>query len=157
MLLCNAFLDRIYVALRDRNQGLGQPEFRLPLTIIGGVLLPIPLALYGWFAEWHLPIAALLFVTALMAVAEVLVLVTLSAYVVDAFGLYSASAMTGLIVSRCLVGSLFPLSAAPLVERLGYGWGFTVIAACPLVLSPIPILVMRYGPVWRQWSRYTRE
>jgi hypothetical protein len=70
--------------------------------------------------------------------------------------LYAASAMTGVIISRCLMGSFLPLTAAPLVERLDYGWGFTVVAAVPFSLMSIPMLVMRYGPRWRQWSRYTR-
>ncbi|KAK0385656.1 hypothetical protein NLU13_6833 [Sarocladium strictum] len=157
VMLCNVFLDRIYVRLRDAAKNSGIPEYRLPLTIVGAILLPLPLAVFGWFTQWRLPIAALIVASSLVMVSVMLVLVTLSSYVVDAFGLYSASAMTGVIISRCLMGSFLPLTAAPLVERLDYGWGFTVLAAVPFSLMPIPMLVMRYGPRWRQWSRYTRE
>lgn len=105
----------------------------------------------------RLSIAVLILASSTVSFALILVMVTLSSYVVDAFGLYSASAMTGLIISRCLMGSFLPLTAGPLVDRFDYGWGFTIAAAFPLILSPIPMLVMRYGIHWRQWSRFTRD
>jgi fucose permease len=78
-------------------------------------------------------------------------------YVVDAFGLYSASATTALIVTRCLAGTFLPLVAAPLQERLGWGLSFTAIGGFCLCLAPIPMLVMRYGEKWRKRSEYCRE
>lgn len=79
------------------------------------------------------------------------------AYVVDAFGLYSASAMTGLIVTRCLMGTFLPLSTGPVVDSLGYGWGFTLFSVGSLCLVPIPVLLFRYGKYLRQHSSYTRD
>jgi hypothetical protein len=79
------------------------------------------------------------------------------AYVVDAFSLYSASALTGLIVARCLMGTFLPLAAAPLIERFGYGWAFTCFGALSLLLAPIPVVVFAYGEAWRQRSKYTRD
>jgi hypothetical protein len=78
-------------------------------------------------------------------------------YVVDAFGRFSASAMTGLIVTRCLMGTFLPLTVQPLVERFGYGFGLSIIAAASLCLAPIPVLVSRYGSKWRQRSKYTKD
>jgi hypothetical protein len=157
VVLCNIYLDKIYTWLRDKAGNGGIPEYRLPLTIFAAVLLPLPLAAFGWFTQWHMPLAFLIVSTSLVAIALILVIITLSSYVVDAFGLYAASAMTGVIISRCLMGSFLPLATAPLVERLDYGWGFTVLAAVPFSLMPIPMMVMRYGPRWRQWSRYTKQ
>lgn len=127
------------------------------MAVVGAVLLPFPLAAFGWFTHLRLPIAALILAMSLVAISLCFVMITLSSYVVDAFGLYAASAMTGVIISRCLMSSFLPLTATPIVEALGYGWGFTVLACFPLALMPIPMLVMRYGPQWRQWSQYTRE
>jgi hypothetical protein len=93
----------------------------------------------------------------LMGATLLLGFLPLTAYVVDAFGLYSASAMTALIVTRCLVGTFLPLATAPLVDAMNWGWAFTVLAAALLVLAPVPVLVMRYGHKWRQRSKYTRE
>lgn len=47
-------LDIIYRKLRERNGGIGVPEFRLPLIYIASVFLPFGLLMYGWSAERHL-------------------------------------------------------------------------------------------------------
>jgi hypothetical protein len=84
-------------------------------------------------------------------------MVPLSAYVVDAFGMYSASAMTGIIVTRCLMGTFLPLVTEPLTVHLEYGLGFTCLGALSLVLAIIPILILKYGESWRQHSKFTMD
>lgn len=157
VLICNSFLDRIYIRLRESHDGVGQPEFRLPLSIIGAFIMPFAIALYGWAAHLRLPLPLLLLSVSFVGSTLILATLPLSAYVVDAFGLYSASAMTGFIVARCLMGTFLPLATTPLVEAFGYGWGFTVLALVSLSLAPVPLVVMRYGTHWRYKSKYTRD
>ena len=142
--------------LRDANKGVGQPEYRLPLAVIGGFTLPLAIFSYGWITHFRLPLVFLLASVGLMGFTFTLAFMPLMAFVVDATGLFSASAMTGLIVTRCLMGTFLPLTTAPLIGNLGYGWGFTILAAVCLVTAPIPSLIMRYGPKWRSSSKYTR-
>ena len=92
-----------------------------------------------------------------MDLSILLTIVPLQAYIVDACGLFSASAMTGVIVTRCLAGTFLPLTTAPLAELLGYGWGFTCLGALSLVLAIIPVLILRYGEKWRQQSAFTKD
>ncbi|KAI6778275.1 putative transporter -like protein [Emericellopsis cladophorae] len=157
VMVCNVTLDRIYVRMKAANNGVGQPEFRLPMVIVGGFALPVMVAAYGWAAELRVPLWVLLVLMGLVGFALMLAFVPVSAYVVDAFGLYAASAMTGLIVARCLMGTFLPLATTPLVRNYGFGWGFTILGAVSLGLAPIPVLVFRYGERWRQLSRYTRS
>ncbi|KAI0160948.1 MFS general substrate transporter [Hypoxylon sp. FL1284] len=157
VVICNVTLDRIYVKLRDSHQGVGQPEYRLPLVIIGGVTLPLVAVWYGWAAQAKLPVGALLVAVVMLGVTLMLGFLPLFAYVVDAFGIYSASAMTAVIVARCLAGTFLPLTTGPLVDRFGYGIGFSVFGVASLLFCPIPVLVLRYGYRWRQRSKYTRE
>ncbi|KAJ4291667.1 hypothetical protein N0V90_009562 [Kalmusia sp. IMI 367209] len=158
VLLCNFSLDRIYIRLRKANpKGQGLPEHRLPLTLIGGVTLPLSVLAYGWIAHFQLPVVFLLLSVGVMGFTLLMAFVPLSAYVVDACGPYSASALTGVIVSRCLMGTFLPLSAGPLAENFGYGWAFTLLSALSLCLAPIPFLVFRYGEKWRQGSEFTRD
>ncbi|KAL5413212.1 hypothetical protein PMIN04_009522 [Paraphaeosphaeria minitans] len=158
VLVCNSSLDRIYVRLRDRSSSKkGRPEYRLPLAITGGVLLPFTVLAYGWIVQLQLPAALLLLSVGLMGSTILMTMVPLSAYVVDACGLYSASAMTGVIVTRCLMGTFLPLAAGPLAEELGYGLAFTLLGLLSLALAPIPMLVFRYGHKWRQRSEFTRD
>jgi MFS family permease len=154
--VCNRSLDRIYIHMRGKNNGLEQPEFRLPLAIAGGFLLPVAILFYGWSADVHLPLWAMLIAVALLGASLMLSVLPLMAYVVDAFGLYSASAMTAVIVTRCLMGTFLPLLVQPLIDNFGIGLGFTCLAGLSLALAPVPIAVMRYGSKWRQRSKYTR-
>ncbi|KAK4119658.1 MFS general substrate transporter [Parathielavia appendiculata] len=157
VVVCNRTLDRIYRRMRFTHKGIDRPEFRLPLAIIGGFGLPITIAAYGWAAELRLPLLFLLFCVCAMGAMLMLGMIPVMAYVVDAFGLFSASAITGIIVSRCLISTFLPLTAAPLIEMLGYGWGFTALAAFSLLLAPIPVLMLRYGAHWRRSSKYSRD
>lgn len=149
-------MDKIYNKL-NKSRGRFYPEGRLPLLITGAFLLPVAITLYGWTAELHANVFVYLATVTLLCVSVVLSLIPLMTFITDAFGKYSASAMTGVLITRCLMGAFLPLTVPPLVEHIGYGWAFTVLAAVTLVLAPIPCLVMRYGPTWRQKSKFTRD
>ncbi|KAI6355034.1 hypothetical protein MCOR31_011299 [Pyricularia oryzae] len=155
--ICNRFLDSIYIKLRDSNNGRGLPEYRLPLVVLGAVTVPLATAGYGWSAELRLPLPVLLGTVVLMGVSIMLTAMPLMAYVVDAFGVYSASAITGVIILRCLMGAFLPLMVAPLVRSLGWGWAFICLAGLIAAVAPIPILILRYGERWRAASRYSRD
>ncbi|KAI1383083.1 MFS general substrate transporter [Hypoxylon trugodes] len=157
VIICNLTLDRIYIKLRDSNKGVGQPEYRLPLVIIGGFTLPIIVAWYGWAAQLQHPISTLLLSVAMVGSTMTFGFLPFYAYVVDAFGLYAASAMTAVIVIRCLAGTFLPLAAGSLTNKFGYGLGFSILGGASLLLAPIPIFVLRYGAKWRQGSKYTRD
>lgn len=164
VIICESSLDTIYIRMRDACRvrtnnptADGQPEYRLPLTIIGAFTTPIGIAMFGWSAELGLPLPILLFSVGMIGGTVLLTIIPLMAYIVDAFGLYSASAITGVIVTRCLMSTFLPLASGPLIDNYGHGWGFSVFAAMSLVLAPITIIIFRYGERWRTFSKYTRE
>lgn len=156
MAVCNVFLDRIYIWLRDARGGTGRAEDRLPLVILGGFSLPFAVMFYGWAAHMQLPLSVFLLSVLLTGFTLNFAFMPLSAYVVDAFGLYSASAMTALIVTRCLMGTFLPLATVPLIERFGNGLGFSALGAMGLAVAPIPVLVFKYGHGWRQRSAFCK-
>ena len=99
----------------------------------------------------------MLLAVVLLGFAVILCIVPMMTYITDIFGLYSASALTAVLITRCLMGTFLPLAVAPLTNDIGYGFGFLVMAAACLLLAPVPALVMRYGTRWRQWSAYTKN
>jgi len=158
IVICNISVDRIYKRLQLRStDNKPKPENRLPLTIVGASTLPFVVAGYGWVAQAHLPVPVLLLSVVLLGVCILLSVVPIMAYVVDAFGMYSASSLTAVLIARCLMGTFLPLATAPLTERLGYGYGYMVLAALCLVIAPIPLVVFRHGERWRQQSTYTQD
>jgi MFS family permease len=157
IVLCASLLDRIYIKFRKANNGIAIPEHRMPLVIASAALLPVSVMFFGWSAERHWPVAFLLLAVGLLGFSLLIGMVPLMAYVVDAFGNYSASALTAVLITRCLMGTFLPLAVAPLTDSLGYGIGFSILAAACIVVAPIPILVLRYGSHWRQSSAYTKD
>ncbi|KAM7194457.1 Major facilitator superfamily domain containing protein [Naviculisporaceae sp. PSN 640] len=160
---CETALDKIYVSLRDTHRiksndprAAGKPEYRLPMTVVGAFICPLSIGVYGWTAELHGPLSLLLFSVAVTGAGVVFTIVPVLSYIVDAFGLYSASAITGNIVTRCLMSTFLPLAAGPLIDNYGYGWGFMAFSVLSLVLAPISVIILRYGEKWRRWSKYTR-
>lgn len=152
--VCNRTLDPIYIRLRRLNHGIGHPEFRLPLVIIGAITLPIVLSLYGWCIQLVVPLPAFLFVLGLFGASMLLCYLPLMAYVVDALGIYSASGMTAVIVTRCLMGTFLPLTTVPLVDKFEFGWGFTVLGGIAALMAPIPLTIYRFGRSWRSGSKF---
>ena len=119
--------------------------------------MPLVCLLYGWAADVPWPVWVLLLAVVLFGFALIFSLVPMMTYVTDAFGLYSASALTAVLVLRCLAGTLLPLATNALTDAIGDGLGYTILAAALLLLAPIPALVMRYGPAWRQRSAYSKD
>ncbi|KAL2125854.1 hypothetical protein VTI74DRAFT_2480 [Chaetomium olivicolor] len=142
IILCKTSLDRIYVKLRSSNDGVGLPEHRLPMAVVAAFLLPVALIMYGWCAQFILPLHLLLVAVVLIRMFIVMASVPLMVYVVDACGIYSASAFTGVTVIRCLAGAFLPLGTAELIHDLGYGWGYTVLSVLSLVLAIVPLLLL---------------
>lgn len=157
IIICNKAIDGIYIKLRDSNKGVGQPEFRLPLVILGTITLPLSVMCYGWVVDLHLPLWVLLVCVGLQGATLMLTYLPLSAYVIDAMGIYSASGMTVIIVTRCLMCTFLPLTTPPLIAKFGHGWAFTLLGGVTLLLAPIPMLLYRYGSKWRMRSKYTKE
>lgn len=155
--VCHVLLDRIYKALQSPDSGKSQPENRLPLVIVSSIILPFVVALYGWVAQCILPVPLMLLAVVLLGAFVIMGMVPLTAYVVDSFNIFSASAMTAVLITRCLMGTFLPLVTAPLSEAIGYGLGFTVLAAATLLLAPVPFVIRRYGGQWRQKSDFTKD
>lgn len=79
---------------------------------------------------------------------------TIQVYLVDAFTLYSASALAAATILRSLFGAFLPLAGAPLYDKLGLGWGNSTLGFISIIMIPIPFLFIRYGEVIRTNPRY---
>ncbi|KAF8329257.1 MFS polyamine transporter [Amanita rubescens] len=149
-------LDRIYIYFKNKNGGVGEPEFRLPSTFFGAALLPIGLLISGWAAQagvhWAVTDLGIIFIGG----GIILVFQSTQAYIIDAFPLYAASALACVICLRSAAGFGFPLFGPAMYDALGYGKGNTVLACVSIVLGwPAPWIFWVYGKRIRASSRYT--
>ncbi|KAI1329581.1 major facilitator superfamily domain-containing protein [Xylariaceae sp. FL0255] len=153
--VCAPCQDRIYAALKRRYGGVGRPEYRVPMMVPGAILVPVGLVIYGWTAEYKLnwigpDIGALLF-----SMGAIMSFQCLQGFLVDAYTRYAASAVAAATVLRSLAGFGFPLFAPALYNRLGQGWGNTLLAFIGVVIGwPGPYLLWRYGPALRKRSTF---
>ncbi|KAK0385101.1 hypothetical protein NLU13_7579 [Sarocladium strictum] len=127
-----------------------KPEYRLPPLRYGALLLPAGLFIYGWTAEKQVHWIAPLIGTAVIGVGNLLIFMALQMYLVDSFNLYSASALAANTVTRSIVGAILPLAALPMYDKLGLGWGNSLLGFIAALLIPAPWVIMRYGEFLRK-------
>jgi len=69
-----------------------------------------------------------------------------TAYIVDAYPEYTASALAAISVMKSFAGFGFPLFAPQMYKMLDYGWGNTLIAGVSILLGvPMPWVLWKYG------------
>lgn len=134
------------------------PENRLYIAMIGSVLLPCSLFMFGWSAQervhWMCPIVA----EALFGCGNLLIFMASVMYVMDFYGpLYGASAMGANNLARYTLGAAFPLFIVQMYSGLGIGWATSLLGFVSLALTPIPWVFYAYGPRLRARSKYVKK
>ena len=138
-------IDSIYNSLTTRNSGVSKPEFRLPLSNVGAVLVPLSLFWFAWCAEYHVDCAVTISSTVFFGLGQITIMNSVQNYYIDSFSKYAASAIAAGTVFRSIFGGVVPLFAPVLFDKVGYGWGISVFAFCALVLTPSPLLFYYFG------------
>ncbi|KAK6083201.1 major facilitator superfamily transporter [Seiridium cupressi] len=92
---------RIHDRLLAQNDGISEPEFRLPPAVAGAVLVPVGLFWFAWSAypwvHWIVPIIG----SGVFGMGTLLVFTGIFTFLVDAYPLYSASALAANAFTRC--------------------------------------------------------
>ncbi|KAJ5107333.1 hypothetical protein N7456_004008 [Penicillium angulare] len=142
--------DKVIVRLTKRNNGVFEPEMRLPLCIGYAAFIPISFFWYGWSVNapthWIVPIIGLF----PFGFGMVGIFATLQTYVIDSYPRYAASGIAAITVTRSLFGALLPLAGPYMYNALGYGWGNSLLGFLTLAMLPMPVIFQRYGRVLRE-------
>ncbi|PYI03436.1 MFS general substrate transporter [Aspergillus sclerotiicarbonarius CBS 121057] len=153
--ICAPLNDRIYRRLKARNNGVGQPEFRVPLLYIGALFIPAGLFIYGWTAQTRCHWIAPNIGACIYGMGNIITFQCLQTYIVDSYTRFAASALAAVACMRSLAGFGFPLFAPSMYQALHYGWGNSVLAFIAIGLGvPAPIFLWRYGEKLRKMSTY---
>jgi hypothetical protein len=150
--------DRIYCRLKKSNNGMGRPEYRLPLMFVGSILVPVGLLWYGWSAQahthWILPNIGIL----IYSCGGIFGFQCIQTYLIDVYTTYAASALAAVALGRCILAFILPLIVKQLYDTLDYGWGTSLLAFIAIGLGlPFPILLWNYGAVLRARSPYATD
>ncbi|KAK5656791.1 hypothetical protein OQA88_4339 [Cercophora sp. LCS_1] len=130
------------------------PEDRLPPMIVGAVSLTIGLFWFAWTSSpaicpWYQIVAGVP-----VGVGIQVILLQALAYLIDMYTTRSASAISGTMIVRSLIGGTFPLFAGRVYHRLGVFWATNLLGVCALALTPIPVVFLYYGGKIRSLGRY---
>lgn len=138
-----------------KNNGVGEPEMKIPFMMYTMWTVPAGLIIYGFSAQykvfWLVPnIGAFIFGFGMMTT-----FLTCQNFLVDTYSTYAASALAAVGFCRSLAGFGLPLAAGPLYDRLGYDYGNLLLAGiAALVGLPAPFLFYKYGAWLRARSPY---
>ncbi|KAF2792673.1 membrane transporter [Melanomma pulvis-pyrius CBS 109.77] len=159
-------LSLLYVALVDqkryakvveKNNGCAPPEARLPPAILGAAALPIGLFWFAWSNDpsifWLVSVSA----GTLFGFGMVLLYMSLTNYIVDAYLGYAASALAASTVLRSIAGAVFPLFTAKMYASLGIHWASSIPGFLALVFVPCLIAFYKYGHIIRSKTRFGQE
>jgi MFS family permease len=147
-------LDHIYRRLSRRNNNDGIPEYRIPYLVPGMLLMPVGLFWYGWSAERQLTwimvdVGTIIFTLGSFGAAQAII-----AYQLDEFGEFSASANAASRVVSYVLAFVFPIFAPIMYEKLGYGWGNSILAFVLIILGlPVCWLLWAWGARLRALGR----
>ncbi|CAG1982132.1 unnamed protein product [Fusarium graminearum] len=130
---------------------------RLPLACIGGPLLVISLFWLGWTARpeisWISPMTA----GVPFGATQILINMSLTNYLGDCYGVYSASAMAIGSCLRNLAAAGLCLAAAPMYTALNVGWATTILGIVSVFMCVIPFVFIRYGEYIREKSVFYQK
>ncbi|UPX16644.1 uncharacterized protein EKO05_0007034 [Ascochyta rabiei] len=150
--------DRVYFASAKRNTedpGNPLPEARLYLSIPASFVgLTGGLFFFAWSSfpdiPWIVPSIALGFV----GFGMFLCTVALTTYIVDAYAKYAASAVAGVAFLENFMAAFLPLATQSMYRTLGFNWASSLLGFIALVLSCIPVVLIRYGRKLRERSPF---
>jgi len=127
-----------------------RPEDRLAPIYIGSPIIGIGFLWYGWSAErqlhWIMPIIG----TAIFGFGFVAYMMPIILYLIDEWKAFAASAVATNIFLRSVVGALLPLVAGRLYDKLGLGWGNSLLAFIAFATTPLPWIYHRNGQYLRE-------
>lgn len=130
------------------------PEKRLEMCIFTSWALVIAMFWFGWSAKPEIHWMSCVFAGGLIGVGALGMFLCLFNYIIDTYLWAAASALAAATVVRSAFGAGFPLFAGQMYEQLGTQWASSLLGFLALVMAPVPMVLMKYGPKLRARSKF---
>jgi len=114
-----AFYSKKYYQPRLVARGSVLPEDRLPLVMLGSVILPVGLFWFGWCSSSHISPVPQIIAGLFIGCGIMLIFTNCVAYIVDIYLQSAASALAANTFVRSAVAAGFPLAAPRMYRNLG--------------------------------------
>ncbi|KAF2485402.1 major facilitator superfamily domain-containing protein, partial [Neohortaea acidophila] len=154
--LCDPLWRKSYEKLVANNGGVSEPEFRLPRTIVGAIIVPIGLFGFGWttyrWIHWIVPIVF----SGFFGFGIILCYGGIFTFLVECYPLYAASALAANSFMRSSFAAAVPHAPLTIALDLGFQWASSLLAFLALAMTPFPFLFFKYGKRLRGSSRFAQ-
>lgn len=147
-------IQKLYVRQVKNNGGKAEPEFRLPLVMLGSVNCTIGLWIIAWVSYSNLHWIGVEIGAVFYGLGTALVLTGIFNYTIDGYRLYAASGMAANSLVRSYMAGIFPLFTYQMYVAMGIHWATTFLAFLSMVLIPLPFIFYKYGKALRARSPY---
>ncbi|RFU33346.1 hypothetical protein B7463_g2992, partial [Scytalidium lignicola] len=127
-------------------------QIALPMLFLSFVCI----VTYGWVLHFQTSIAGPCILLLLLGYSLIASTQTVSILIVDINPGIAGTATAALNLVRCLLGAGATALIVPMTNRLGLGWSYTLIGFIYIALTPMLLVVMRWGPKWRK-ERVAKE
>ncbi|KAF1797826.1 major facilitator superfamily domain-containing protein [Mucor lusitanicus] len=136
------------------RRGSLDPDFpiesaRMGFTWIWGIAFSVAMIAYGWCLFYKVHIAVPITLNFLLSYLSTSTFTATNTLLVDLFPKNSAAIIASNNLTRCFLAAAVVMAVQPGIERLGVGWLFTLIALVLLVSRVSMIVLLSYGPKWR--------
>lgn len=132
----------------------GEPEWRLPPAIAGAPMVTAGLFIFAWTLYRHVHWIGPIIGSGVYGFGMVLVFSGIFTFLVDAYPLYAASALSANSFLRSSSAAAFPLFGIQMYNRLNFHWASSLLAFITLAMLPFPYIFFRYGRRIRARSRF---
>ncbi|KAH8895406.1 MFS transporter [Thozetella sp. PMI_491] len=130
---------------RYAPQDSSAPEHRLYSSLLGAILVPVGLFMFGWTLSasihWVFPVIG----SALFGAGTVLVYCGVFAFLVAEYPAAAASALSANCFLRCGFAAAFPLFGIQMYEGLGYAWATSALGFLTVAMAPFPYIFFAFG------------
>jgi len=128
-------------------------EVGLPLLVLSAAVT----VAWGWAIEAEAPVAVICVLLFLVGLAIVGFNNSANVLIVDIYPGRAGAAVAANNLTRCLVGAAATAVIVPMIDKMGAGWAFTLIAGLYVLLSPMLWVIMVRGMRWRAEVREKEE
>ncbi|KAJ2896662.1 major facilitator superfamily transporter multidrug resistance [Zalerion maritima] len=145
--------DKTVVKMTRANDGVYEPEMRLPACIFFACFLPITFFVYGWSTYNKVHVAVPLIGLIPYGFGLVGIWQPIQAYIIDSYPVYAASGMAAFTVLRSLVAAFLPLAGPKMYDTMGLGWGNSLLGFICIAMIPVPAFIYKFGGKLRKkWA-----
>ncbi|PYI15465.1 putative MFS multidrug transporter [Aspergillus violaceofuscus CBS 115571] len=142
---------------KDPATGLVAPEAMASVVCLGATLLAVGQLWFAWTCtpnvHWVVPILS----GVPFGAGNACVFIYASNYVARSYGIYTASALAGNMLTRSIVGACLPLAGPSMYATLGLNWASTLLGLVEAACISIPGVFYFYGHRIRKASPMIQE